>query len=112
MLFPKSAQTKKNKKINPKKLPKETLQNFIDTIFKLAKGKCQICKAKKIDEYHHSIYGNFGADKDDRSLVGICRGCHFAIHHGKNGGSQELRYKAIPIGEKNWSFFNGETYKS
>lgn len=112
MLFPKSAQTKKHKKDNPKKLPKPTLQNFIDTIFKLSKGKCQICKVNKIDEYHHALYGNFGADKDDRSLVGICRECHYCIHHGKNGGSQKLRQNAVLVGENNWSFFNGETYKA
>lgn len=111
MLYPKSKQLKKNKKENPKKLPRETLQNFIDLIFKRAKGKCQLCTVKKIDEYHHSIFGSMGADRDDRSLMGICRECHYAIHHGRDGRGQKLRQEAIKIGAKNWSFFNEKTSK-
>jgi len=107
MTLSKSKQLNWNKAKNDKKLSKPELESFVGTIDRISKGFCQLCKVNKIGEYHHSLYGSFGADKDDRSLMGICVPCHYAIHHGKDGGSQELRARAIVIGARNWRVHNG-----
>lgn len=101
--YSKEAQLKKNRKQNEKKLPPVELKAFTDFIFSISKGKCQVCKTAKIGEYHHGVYGSNGADKDDRTLVGICRKCHHAIHHARNNNSQLLRRNAERIGRNNWT---------
>lgn len=109
MTYPKSAQTKKSKKINPKKLSACQKMGFINTIDSLSGGYCQLCTIRTVADYHHSIYGSFGADKDDRSLMAICEVCHYEIHHGKNGIGQTLREDAIEIGANNWRLHSDET---
>ena len=104
-MFSKASQLKKAPKQNDKKLDQKEKKEFIAKIDEISKGKCQLCKAKKTDEYHHSAFGRMGADKDDRTLVAVCRECHYEIHHGKNGNGQPLRYKALEIGAKNWKAF-------
>lgn len=107
-MYSKAKQLQKNREKDEKKLSKREKEAFIETIDNLSGGKCQLCKNFGTDEYHHSIFGNFGADKDDRSLMAICRGCHYLIHHSRSSGSREARQKAIAIGVKNWSVHNDE----
>lgn len=105
MMFPKSKQTKKHTVRDEKKLSVKEKSAFIAKINEISKGKCQVCLDNSTDDYHHSIYGSFGADKDDRTLVAICRECHHTIHHSRNGQGRTLRNKAIPIGLANWKAF-------
>lgn len=100
--YSKEAQLKKTRKTNEKKLPPEELKAFSSFISSISKNKCQICKTAKIDEYHHGVFGSMGADKDDRTLVGICRKCHHSIHHARNNNSQILRSNGERIGRTNW----------
>ena len=51
---------------------------------------------------HHSIFGRYGADKDDTSLVLTCILCHIQVHAHKHG---ELNKKAIEIGRDNFEKF-------
>lgn len=106
-MFSKASQLKKTRQKNEKKLTDKEKKSFIETIDNQSGGKCQLCKIFETDEYHHSIYGSFGADKDDRSLMAICRGCHFLIHHSRESRSKEARQEAIEIGAINWSVHNG-----
>ena len=63
---------------------------------------CQVCGAAMAEEAHHAKYGHFGAKKDDRSLIAICRECHYQIHHGRRGVCKTRR-EIEEIGEANWS---------
>lgn len=107
MMISKSDQLKKVRQPDEKKLSKSEKVSFISTIDKISKGKCQLCNNFNTDEYHHSIYGSFGADKDDRSLMAICRGCHHLIHHSRESRSKQARQDAIVIGVENWRVHNG-----
>lgn len=107
-MYSKAEQLKKAPKEDEKKLSDKEKKEFIETIDGISGGKCQLCKNFKTDEYHHSIFGNFGADKDDRSLMAICRGCHYLIHHSRSSRSREARQEAIKIGIFNWSVHSGE----
>ncbi|ADV47044.1 HNH endonuclease [Nitratifractor salsuginis] len=63
---------------------------------------CQVCGMEMAQEAHHSKYGYFGAKKDDRSLVAVCRECHYQIHHGRRGVCKS-RKEIEEIGEANWT---------
>ncbi len=102
----KQQQTKWNKKSNPKKLTPADYKDFVNYIFNKAERKCQLCTFKPIDDLHHSVYGSFGADKDDRTLVGVCRACHSDIH---DHGNRDKREKAKKIGKENWKGYKNET---
>ncbi|MFT7880951.1 MAG: hypothetical protein ABXS91_11225 [Sulfurimonas sp.] len=98
----KKEQLKKTKIPNPKKLDPCELRGFKDSILDTSAGICQVCKTEGVQDFHHAQFGCSGANKDDRTLVGICRGCHHLIHHSRKGRGKELREVAIEIGEKNW----------
>ena len=104
MDFSKAAQTKKNRKVNPKKLSKTALVEYISTIEDISNRMCQICKMKKGADFHHPIFGCRGADKDDRILALVCRDCHDECHEHKH---EEPNTTAIEIGNNNWSIHNG-----
>lgn len=98
----KEEQLKKNKKENPKRMSKYDLDQYKSFIFNKTGGTCQMCGGVA-DDFHHSRFGRQGADKDDRSLVAVCRKCHTRCHQEKNG---TYGNEAIKIGDKNWGDFN------
>ncbi len=101
----KQEQTKKNRQKDEKKLSQEKYFLFCGHILEKANYICQLCNSHAIDDMHHSKFGCFGANKDDRSLVGICRSCHSAIH---DKGNKKKRERAVKIGEENWKGFCNE----
>ena len=58
---------------------------------------CQVCGEKKADDMHHASYGAGG--RDDKTIISICRSCHYAIHHGK--GVEQSKKELIKIGMEN-----------
>ena len=59
--------------------------------------RCQICN-DVADDTHHVL---FGAYKDDRTLVSLCRKCHEKAHKNKKAWESVL----LPIARKNWSTY-------
>ncbi len=99
----KEEQLRRSKTDNPKKLGYIAWHNYVDWINEISNGMCQLCKKNPLDEMHHSAYGSQGADKDDRTLVGICRYCHLDCHKEKHGS---VNSKAVKIGRANWRKYN------
>lgn len=102
-MYSKETQLKMAKKKNDKRLDPCEYRALKDSILDRTNGICQLCGVAAISEYHHSLYGSRGADKDDRSIVGICRGCHSNCHKDKHG---ELNTLAVEIGENNWERYS------
>lgn len=81
--YPKSKQTKKNRKKNDKKMSKAEYQRKCDWLFSKY-PKCQICLTNDAVDPHHAKHGAGG--KDDRTIIAVCQNpCHYEIHHGRNG---------------------------
>jgi hypothetical protein len=107
-MYSKKDQLKKRKPKNEKKLQKSEIRKYTDWIHDRQGGKCFCGCGRPIDEYHHAKYGSFGADKDDRSLVGISRECHYAIHHGSDiVRKKSLEKMAIDFSRVLWEEYKG-----
>lgn len=59
--------------------------------------RCQICN-KIADDIHHVL---FGAYKDDRTLVSLCREHHAEAHKDKKAWESVL----LPIAHENWEAY-------
>lgn len=88
-----------NKKPKQNRLSKSEYKAFCDSIMYFSDGICQWCKKNQGADMHHSSYGCMGANKDDRTLVLLCRECHELAHSGAN--REELQI----IGKENWNTF-------
>ncbi len=53
---------------------------------------------QQADDLHHTKFGCFGAVKDDRTLIALCRNHHAEAH--KNKGLGQKKY--LQIANKNW----------
>lgn len=60
--------------------------------------RCQVCN-KCSDDLHHVL---FGAYKDDRTLVSLCREHHSQAHKDKRAWEKIL----LPIAQENWKTYN------
>ena len=65
---------------------------------------CQIC-GDTADDLHHLFYGRYGADKDDKTLISVCRKCHEFCHQHKKESQEKYEH----IVKNNWEKFKGET---
>lgn len=118
-MYSKQVQLQKTKKDNPKKMPKALYQKKCDWLFEKY-PKCQVCLINNSEDAHHAKYGNGGADKDDRSIIALCRECHRMIHHSRTGivekhGYEAMRHRLEILGYANhdeWEEYNeqGFTY--
>ena len=61
--------------------------------------RCQVCN-RIADDTHHVL---FGAYKDDRTLVSLCRRHHQMAHNEKDLFQELL----LPIAQENWSNYAG-----
>ena len=62
---------------------------------------CQICGQAPSVEPHHVKFGRYGADKDDRKLIAVCRACHQWSHAHKH----ESIEKYERLADENWASF-------
>lgn len=60
---------------------------------------CQLCESNLSIEAHHSRYGAY---KDDKTLIAVCRQCHQMAHSNKHKWEKLL----LPIADLNWLEFN------
>ena len=92
------------KQTNNKRFSKSDFKEYENHILEI--GECQLCGSYDLDKPHHAKFGNFGADKDDKSLINICVKCHRLIHFGdpydEEISSEKLREEAVKIGLGNW----------
>ena len=80
-----------------RRLPKEEYQRYYAYI--MAKYPiCQVCDSNHSIEAHHTLYGAY---KDDKTLVAVCRQCHQIVHSNKHKWEKLL----LPIAKKNWLEF-------
>ena len=84
-----------------KKLPNKLFQNY-HIFLAIEYPECQICGEDIAVDHHHLFYGSFGADKDDRCLIAVCRRCHEWCHRNKR--ESQDKYKEIAY--RNWREFN------
>ena len=64
---------------------------------------CQRCGAQTQDA-HHILYGAY---KDDRYLVGLCRSCHDWAHRNK----RESQATLLRLGEANYKLYLKEKHE-
>ncbi|TET91031.1 MAG: hypothetical protein E3J96_00230 [Sulfurovum sp.] len=104
MIYSKADQTRKNRKVNLKKLSNIELRLFKEFIFDISNGKCQCGCNKPLSTYHH---GNRGINKDDRTLGGINDICHHDLHFSTDTHKREaLTILFKSIGLENWRKHN------
>ena len=60
---------------------------------------CQICGKAPSDDAHHVVFGCYGADKDDRKQIAVCRACHDWCHEHKH----ESIEKYEELADENWA---------
>lgn len=90
-----------NKTKNEKRLKNDDMILFKIFVNSKALFTCQICKKNEIDDMHHLLFGSYGADKDDRTIIGVCRECHEWCHKHKH--ESQARY--MFIADRNWKAF-------
>jgi hypothetical protein len=101
-MLSKKSQTYKAPKTKDKKLSKSEYRNFCDSIIYWSDGICQWCEKSQGKDMHHSSYGCMGANKDDKTLVLLCRECHELAHSGANREALQI------LGKANWLAFKGK----
>lgn len=84
-----------------KKMNKLEYKAYCDWLFSIY-PYCQVCENNLSQDVHHSHYGYFGAKRDDRYIVAICRDCHYQIHHGSYSNIPKDRREIEEIGRQNW----------
>ena len=87
-------------KLKPKEL--REFQNFLRENHEF----CQICEINLSQDLHHSQYGAGG--RDDRTLVAVCRECHYEIHHGSYDNIPLNRQDVLEIGKSNYENFRNK----
>ena len=103
-MYSKTEQLKKNRKPCDRKLPASVREHYKAWLSARQGGRCFCGCGRPIDEYHHA---RFGIWKDDRTLIGISRDCHYAIHHGRDiERKRHLINMSQKTAEKNWEEFN------
>lgn len=102
-MYSKEIQLKKTKNKNDKRLDPCEYRALKDSILDRTNGICQLCGVASGDDFHHSKWGKYGADKIDSSVVLVCRTCHSNCHKDKHG---ELNTLAVEIGENNWERYS------
>lgn len=59
---------------------------------------CQICGWRRAVEAHHVVYGCYGANKDDRKQISVCRECHLWCHANKHESIEKFE----SLADENW----------
>lgn len=104
-MLSKKEQTRKNKPDDVKKLKEKQFKQYRIWLFSNY-PECQAqldgCQGNAIDA-HHVLFGSYGADKDDKAQITICRSCHDWCHKNK-ALSQEL---FLHVARSNWKEYGG-----
>lgn len=90
-----------NKTKKENRLSVEVMSSFRNFISEKSFDTCQICHKEHIADFHHLFYGSYGADKDDRTLIGVCRECHEWCHANKVKSQERYEH----IAQDNWRYF-------
>lgn len=93
-MYSKQSQLQKNKQPNQNKMSEKEYKAKCDWLFNRY-PKCQICLINNSEDAHHAKFGNMGADKDDRTVIAVCRECHNMIHNSRTGIVDKFGYKAM-----------------
>lgn len=80
-----------------KRLSKQENENFREFLAETYPA-CQICGWRRAVEAHHVVYGCYGANKDDRKQISVCRECHLWCHANK----KESIEKFESLADENW----------
>jgi len=99
----KQTQLYKTKRVNLKKLSRLENKLFHDSILDSTGGICQLCNEAEGADFHHTLWGCYGANKDDSRQILVCRKCHELCHKEKHGVVNTI---AIKISELNWKEYN------
>ena len=91
-----------NKPKKEKRLSVDVMSSFRNFIAEKSMDTCQICHKEHISELHHLFYGSYGADKDDRTLIGVCRECHIYCHKNKHQSQRDYK----KVADLNWLEFS------
>ena len=90
-----------NKTKKENRLKNDELVLFRIFISEKTMDTCQICHKEHIADFHHLFYGSYGADKDDRTLIGVCRKCHEWCHKNKHQSQKDYK----KVADLNWLEF-------
>lgn len=90
-----------NKPKKENRISVDVMSSFRNFIAEKSFDTCQICHKEHIAEFHHLFYGSYGADKDDRTLIGVCRECHEWCHKNKHQSQRDYK----KVADLNWLEF-------
>ena len=91
-----------NKTKKENRISVDVMSSFRNFISEKSFDTCQICHKEHIAEFHHLFYGSYGADKDDRTLIGVCRECHLWCHSNKHRSQRDYK----KVADLNWFEFS------
>lgn len=97
------AKTHWNKAKKKYRLPQEQYQEY-RTYLEEKFPICQRCNRNPTQDTHHLLYGNYGADKNDKALICVCRDCHTWFHANKRLGQEQF----IHTVRVNWALFKND----
>ena len=104
MQLTKEKQLNKNKRPNPKKMPKLEKETYIDFLREKSGGICQIPSChNRADDWEHP---DRGINRDDRYTILICRECHMKADQPNPKQIDEssiIKLAGKKIGRQNWA---------
>ena len=104
-MLSKKEQTRKKKMRDEKRLQKKELEKYqfwLKENYPQCQAQLNGCEHETI-EAHHVLFGSFGADKDDKTVIAVCRSCHEFCHKNK-ALSKEL---FLHVARENWKQYGG-----
>jgi len=73
-------------------MPKAEILDYMRWMVNEHAPVCQRCGEASTDDAHHLLYGAY---KDDRYLISVCRSCHEWFHKNKRKGIDSYEVLAI-----------------
>jgi len=104
-MLSKKEQTRKKKMRDEKRLEKKEMERYkqwLSKTYPMCQAQLNGCDGDTVDA-HHVLFGSFGADKDDRRLMCVCRACHSWCHANKKLSKELFLHVAI----SNWKQYGG-----
>jgi len=102
-MYSKAQQTKKNKRVNPKRMTGTEKKLYIDFLREKSGGLCQIPNCNnRADDWEHP---DRGINRDDRYTILICRSCHMKADQPSPkqiDESSRIKLAGKKIGRENW----------
>lgn len=102
-MLSKKQQLYKSPKVKDKRLSKTENLRFREWLTDNI-SLCQICGLNRPQDAHHLEWGCYGADKNDKKQIAVCRSCHEYSHANK----EESQRLYMHIADENWNKYSNK----